>query len=246
MGDLRYLVAVIIIAVVAFVVWRSGAMRAKIGMFFQATPPPRYTASLRTGTLGGAPRTASATIDRGPPNEYVAEELADLAGWKRAIHAEFTKDGLSPDSVCLCYKQDGSDRSHSMDYLDAGIGVYNDAKFLRFVVGTNDRSKSEENFCVAIYDLNFSAIKKVILRRRTSPPWQQHTRAADGTYPDYAFYYQTRIYTETDASYAPKGQESRTRLLEARYVFDWICKYTGADRAEDSQEKPLDGYPEGV
>ncbi len=180
----------------------------------------------------------------GPPNVYVPEGTADMAGWREAIRKYLTKDGAEPDSVCLCYKQDGSDGDEGMDYLDAGIGVYKKAKLLRFVVGLNDRPS--DGYDIQTYGIRFDQIKKLILRTRRTPTWQQHTRAPDGTFPEYEFYYQTRIYTETSASYAPKGQESRTRLLEARYVFDWLRENTNADCAEDAQENPLAGYPEGV
>jgi hypothetical protein len=144
----------------------------------------------------------------------------------------------------MCYKQAGGDREQFMDYVDAGIGAYRAARFLRLVAGSNDRP--EDGYDIVVRDLEYAKITKVIMRKRSLPPWQQHVRTRDGLYPNYEFYYQTRIYTPTDAHYAPAGQESTIRLLEARYVFDWLREQTGAECAEDTREQPLEGYPEGV
>jgi hypothetical protein len=115
---------------------------------------------------------------------------------------------------------------------------------LRLVSGVNDHP--ERDFDLTSFDLSVSSIRKVILRRRSTPRWSSPRRDRDGTYHDYDFYYQTRVYTALEASYAPRGEVSRTRLIDARYVCEWLCENTGLTASEDTQEQPLDGYPEGV
>lgn len=179
-----------------------------------------------------------------PPNHYTPEESVDYDAWYSAVRARLTEGGLQPDAICMCYKQDCGDREQFMDYSDAGIGAYRGAKFLRLVTGHNN--DPGDGYQMTVRDLEYAKITKIIMRKRSLPPWQQHVRTRDGLYPNYEFYFQTRVYTRTDAAYAPKEQESTIRLLEARYVFDWLREHTGAECAEDMQEQPLEGYPEGV
>lgn len=154
------------------------------------------------------------------------------------------RDRAAPDSVCFCSKQDCGDREEFFDYLDAAVGVYRDAKLLRFVFGLSDAP--EGTFDIRTVDEDIASIRKIILRKRSTPPWQSPVRDRDDNYNYYDFYYQTRIYTATNAHYAPRGEESRIRLIDAQYVCDWLCENTGLKAENDTQAQPLDGYPEGV
>jgi hypothetical protein len=197
---------------------------------------------------GDSTTRTAAPSDGSPPNCFVEDEsLEELpgrkgarAGWKKAVQAALSKDGVLPDSTCWCYRQNCSDgEQYFLSRLDAVIGAYTKGGFLRVVSGW----LPGENFELKSTDIPFDQIKKIIMRRRTTPPMGHPRRAADGTFPRYDFYYQTRIYTAFED--APGGAASWTRLLAGRYVFDWLCEKTGADSGCDTQSDPLDGYPEG-
>jgi hypothetical protein len=131
-----------------------------------------------------------------------------------------------------------------MDYVDTAVGVYRDARLLRFVCGLSDAPA--RRFELQTIDVPITSICKVILRKRTTPAWSSPFPDDDGRYKNYDFYYQTRIYTPSTAPFAPAGAESRVRLIDARYVCDWVCEHTGLRAEVDAQESPLGGYPEGV
>jgi hypothetical protein len=240
LGGFLFVGGLVTLAILAIVISNSLKARGK----FRVTGGSASAADHKS--YAGSARVAAsrATADEEPPNRYTPLPSADITTWMKAIRKELTKDGLTPDSICLCYAQNCGDGQETMngDYWDVGIGAYKKEGLLRFVIGKNNHSDPD----VHSFDVKYSDIKLLILRKRRTPRWQRPIPADDGTPLCYEYYYQTRVYTPTDKSYAPKGLESRTRLLDARYVFDWLSEHTGAARDEDTQEEPMDGFPEGV
>jgi hypothetical protein len=152
---------------------------------------------------------------------------------------------MKPDSAVACYFQHFSDSCpESEGRVDAAIGVYHDARFLRFVAHDDG---------VFARDVPIGELHKIILRTRRTPRMDRipGKRFEDNRWLMYDSWLQTRVYRVGPSSVRrrePRYDWHLDRIIiddENGTVFHWLCRVTGADFATDTQDKPLEGYPDG-
>jgi len=171
--------------------------------------------------------------------------------WEHRVYEALTANGLTPSSVCTCFFQQFADRANSTaDYGDGGIGVYSDSRLLQFASGRDNKPDEP----LSIEKLEFSEIDKIILRERSTPALDRipPVRGPDGRYLMYDSWFQTRIYRlgnaqgHIDQHDRARPQSVKRIMDDSDEVFRWLCYYTGADCATDTQAQPLEGYAEGT
>ena len=208
-------------------------------------------ADIRCGCIGDTMYMPNATKD--PPRtgiDFSARQhdrwLPRESSWENVAYDFLTKNGMKPDSAVACYFQHFSDsRPEYEGRVDAAIGVYHDAQFLRFVA--RDAGVFER-------DMPTAEVHKIILRTRTTPLMGRipGKRLEDNRWLMYDSWLQTRVYRVGPSSSVQSGEPRYDWHLERIIiddengtVFDWLCRVTGADFATDTQDKPLEGYPDG-
>lgn len=202
----------------------------------KSTAPPRYS----TG------------IDFSARDRDRGEEIE--VRWENAVYAKLTEGGLKPDASCTCYFQTCSDRADSLagDYLDGGIGIYRDSRFVRIVLGEdNDLDVDDKLELWNANDRSFDEIRAIILRNRATPTIMKPTPRIDDVgrkyWVPYDSWLQTRIYEfrmrqrwdTKESLYCEFKIFSQDRL-----VFDWLCRNTRISGLTDTQQYPTAGYPD--
>ena len=103
-------------------------------------------------------------------NMRLSVELSNSrAEWDHAVDEALRRNGQKPDAILRCYSQDCSDGRDTMEYLDAGIGVFRRAKVIRIVRGEDNSSIGKDFEIGKAQELEFSKITKIIERERRTP-----------------------------------------------------------------------------
>lgn len=151
--------------------------------------------------------------------------------------SHFEKDGKRPDSILRCTIQTGD--NDSADFLDGLVGAYREDRFLRILM-QNDESDDPRGYWHS-WDVPWSELVQVILRKRSTPTVGTDIRQPDGTYARKGPYLQTRLYKV--------GRGMECRLLDrddsdSAAHFEWLKANISDPEirfAKDTQEDALYG-----
>lgn len=189
-------------------------------------------------------RPKSARRGDSPPQRSTAEpsvatrSAPTIAAFdEHGAASHFEKDGKRPDSILRCTIQTGDNTS--ADFLDGLVGAYREGRFLRILM-QNDESDDPRGYWHS-WDVPWSQLVQIILRKRSTPTVHTDTRQPDGTYARQGPYLQTRLYKI--------GRGMECRLLDrddpgSAAPFEWLkSNITDSEIrfAKDTQEDALYG-----